>query len=267
MKAIDIMNELFALAYEHDFSETCDTCKSGDPETEVAKVALTMFPTPEVIRQASRWGAQLLITHEPAYYNHMDIWSHEQIECEKRALLEQTGMVLFRYHDHPHYTSPDIITAGQLRQLGLEGEVSETDVLGCLHLLLKTPITPLGLARLIEERLHVKHPRICGTRELPCSSVAVMVGSPDPRFIFEQLKRPENEIVLAGETCEWQSGEYARDADQLGHKKSLIILGHSGSERYGMKYTADILKEKHPELDIRYFDCGEVYTYTDSEGD
>lgn len=31
-----------------------------------------------------------------------------------------------------------------------------------------------------------------------------------------------------------------------------------------MKYTVDLLKTKHPELCIRYFECGEVYTYTDS---
>lgn len=267
MRAIDIMNSLFALAYRRDFPETCDTCKSGSPETDVTKVALTMFPTPDVIRQASQWGAQLLITHEPAYYNHMDMWSDETVEREKRALLEQTGMTLYRFHDHPHYTSPDIITAGQIRQLGLEGTAENTDVLGCIRFSLASPMTPLELARLIENRLCIKHPRICGTRDLPCRAVSVMAGAPDPRQIFDELKRPDSEIVLAGETCEWQSGEYARDAHQLGHKKSLIILGHVGSEHWGMKYTADILKEKYPEMDIRYFDCGEVYTYADCEND
>ena len=58
-------------------------------------------------------------------------------------------------------------------------------------------------------------------------------------------------------------GEYARDANDLGYKKALLILGHIGSERDGMVYTSDILKEKHPELRVEYFECGEVYTYTD----
>ena len=64
---------------------------------------------------------------------------------------------------------------------------------------------------------------------------------------------------------EWSLGEYARDAAQLGYKKALLILGHEGSERAGMVYTADILREMYPDLEVQYFECGEVYTYTDSE--
>ena len=58
-------------------------------------------------------------------------------------------------------------------------------------------------------------------------------------------------------------GEYARDAAQLGHKKALLILGHIGSERDGMRYLADELKKAHSEIPCAYFECGEVYTYTD----
>ena len=30
-------------------------------------------------------------------------------------------------------------------------------------------------------------------------------------------------------------------------------------------YTADLLREMYPDLEVRYLNCGEVYTYTDSE--
>ena len=89
-----------------------------------------------------------------------------------------------------------------------------------------------------------------------------MFGGPG-NGAFTELQRDECEVVLIGETCEWMLGEYARDAAQLGYKKAVIIMGHIGSERDGMIYTADILKEKHPELDVKYFECGEVYQYTD----
>lgn len=89
-----------------------------------------------------------------------------------------------------------------------------------------------------------------------------MFGAPG-NIVLEELQRPESQIVLVGETCEWLIGEYARDAAQLGLKKALLIMGHVGSERDGMEYTARLLKERHPQLDVKYFDCGEVYTYTD----
>ena len=86
-----------------------------------------------------------------------------------------------------------------------------------------------------------------------------------PGGVLEELQDDACEILLVGETCEWSMGEYARDASQLGYKKALLILGHVGSERAGMVYTADVLKRMHPELEVRYFENGEVYTYTDSE--
>ena len=131
MKAIDIINDLYELTKNSDFgdySNTCDTCKAGDMNVEPDKIAVSMFATPEIIRQAKEWGAQLLIVHEPTYYNHWDKHSEEKLECEKRKLIEESGLTIFRYHDHPHFTSPDIIAAGELRQLGLDGQIEYTDV-------------------------------------------------------------------------------------------------------------------------------------------
>ena len=117
MKAIEIMEELFALADERDYSNTCDTLKAGSPDVEVKKVAVSMHPTLEVVEQVKNWGAQLLIVHEPAYYNHMDEHSDEKIECEKRKIIEDSGITIYRYHDYPHNTTPDIIAEGQLRAM------------------------------------------------------------------------------------------------------------------------------------------------------
>ena len=263
MKVNHIMNDLFSLAYKKDFPDTCDTCKAGDPEADVTRVAVTMFATPEVIRQAADWGAQLLITHEPTYHTiPEDILSHDKVDMEKRRLLEQSGMILYRFHDHPHYTFPDIIAAGELEKLNLDAALEYTDIFDCVRLHLNTPLTPVELAKIIEQRLGIKHIRICGARDLKCDVVSGMFGAPG-NSVLNELQRDESQIVLAGETCEWLIGEYARDAAQLGYRKALLIMGHVGSERDGMEYTARLLKERHPELDVKYFECGEVYTYAD----
>ena len=57
MKIQTLMNELFAWCADgepHDYSQSCDTLKTGSPETEVRKAAVTMFATPEVIRAAAQ---------------------------------------------------------------------------------------------------------------------------------------------------------------------------------------------------------------------
>ena len=265
MKAYEILEELFALADERDYSDTCDTLKAGDPNVEVQKVAVSMFATVDVVKRAKAWGAQLLIVHEPTYYDHRDAYSDEKIENEKRKFIEDSGITLYRYHDHPHYTTPDIIAAGELKALDLKGKVEYTDVFDLLRVHLDEPMTPVELAKRIEERCGIKHVRICGARDVKCSVVSGMFGTPGK--VFEELSSDKCEILLTGEACEWSLCEYARDAAQLGYKKALLIMGHIGSERDGMKYTQEILAEKHPELDVQYFECGEVYTYTDSELD
>lgn len=263
MKANEIMQSLFSLADSVDFSKTCDTCKAGDPNVEVSKVAVTMFPTPQTVMDAKAWGAQLLIVHEPAYYNHMDEYSQDKLEVEKRKLIEESGLTVIRFHDHPHYTTPDMIAAGELRALDLGGMVEYTDTFDLVRVKLDVPVTPVALAKRIEERLGIRHVRICGSRDAECTRVSAMFGAPGG--VMEELQNDACEILLVGETCEWSMGEYARDAAQLGRKKALLILGHVGSERAGMVYTADVLKQMHPELEVRYFENGEVYTYTDSQ--
>lgn len=261
MKAHEIMTELFSLAENFTISPTCDTCKAGNPDNEVTKVAVSMFATPDTVREAQRFGAQLFITHEPTYHNHMDVHSNDPIEVEKRALLESSGMAIYRYHDHPHSVDPDMIATGMLRNMDLHYTAEETEEFDLLRLHFTEPITPRNLAKLLEERLHIAHIRIAGSADVPCEELSCMFGTPGG--VFEELRNDACQILLTGEICEWALGEYTRDAAQLGHKKAILVLGHIGSERDGMMYIADVLKDKHPELEVKYIECGEVYTYTD----
>ena len=262
MKAFEIMEDLFSLTSPHDYSDTCDTCKSGDPQREVTRVATCMFATPAVIRAAAQWGAQLLITHEPTFYTHMDLEAQETQINEKRKLIADTGMVLWRYHDHPHYTKPDVIVEGVLRKMQLPADMEWQGEWTLNRLRLHTPMTPVEVARHIEAKLGIKHVRICGARDIPCERISITVGSIG-ELVMEELCAEESQIVLAGEVCEWATCEYARDAAELGKKKALLVLGHVGSERDGMIYTAELIHTRHPEITCKYFECGEIYSYTD----
>ena len=262
MKAYEVMDLLYGYGAHGDYANTCDTLKAGNPNNEVTKVAVSMFATLGVVKKAKEWGAQLLVVHEPTYYNHMDVHSDEKIESEKRAFLENSGMAIYRFHDHPHINQPDLIAAGQWKYMDFEGEVRYGDQFGHSELILAQPKTPLEIAKQIEEKLKVKHLRICGNREIPVTRISGMFGTPGN--VFEKLKAEETEVVLTGEACEWALGEYARDAADLGYAKTLIIMGHIGSERDGMVYISEVLAEKYPKIEVQYFEGGEVYTYTDT---
>lgn len=238
-----------------------DTLKCGSWDKEVNNVAVTMLATVDVIEKAIEWGADLIITHEPTFYDHMDkIFENDMVSDKKMKLIDSSGISIIRFHDYMHGCEPDMIGQGEFYYLGLEGEYVKGNQFAVNRFNCKNEITPVELAELMEEQLGIKHIRICGARDVKCTKISACFGTPGG--VFEELRDDDVEIVLTGEACEWSLGEYARDAAALGYKKALLIMGHIGSERDGMKYLTKLLKEEFRDLEIKYFDCGEVYSYT-----
>ncbi len=260
MKASCIMEKLFGLAEERDYSKSCDKCIAGDENKEVKKIAVAMHATPNLLKEVKDWGADLLVIHEPATYG-IDSDPDDKIVAEKKRLMAESGLTIYRYHDHTHYTVPDIIAAGEFKQFGLKGKLETTDIFDLVRFHLEEPITARKLATHIEETTGIKHVRISGATDTPAMVISSLFGS--TKRVMDELKNEDSQIVLAGEVTEWAFCEYARDAAQMGYNKALLVLGHVGSERDGMRYTAEILQDMFPEVMVTYFECGEVYTYTD----
>src|SRR5229473_4046286 len=54
-------------------SDTVDTFKAGNPDSPVSGVAVTMMATLDVLQRAAAAGDNLIITHEPTFFDHLDI--------------------------------------------------------------------------------------------------------------------------------------------------------------------------------------------------
>ena len=242
---------------------TCDTLKAGDEEKEIKKVAFTMFATVDIIREAAKWGADILITHEPTYYNHYDEMPDYPAAIQKRALIEESGLVIYRYHDFMHFRPTDRITDGVLKEIGIDGKLSKTPYAASYLFTPNEPISAYEFAKRAEAALGIPHIRIAGDRHHKAKTIAACFGTPGG--VFELLRDKNVDMVLTGEACEWALAEYARDAAALGMHKALVVMGHIGSEKGGMRYLAKAVASEYPELEIRYLDCGEVYSYTDTE--
>ena len=261
MKAKELFEEI--IKGGHAGSITCDTLKAGDPNKELKKVAVTMFATVDTVKKAQEWGADMIIVHEPTYYDHLEEIEDLPVVVEKRKLIESTGITIYRYHDYMHDREVDQIPEGEIYYLGLKGSVEKTPYSASYLFTLDEPITALELAEKMEKELKIKRVRIAGTRNKKANKIALCFGTPGG--VFELLTDESIQIVLTGEACEWKLAEYARDADALGKNKTLIVMGHIGSERDGMRLLAKRLSEKYNEFETCYIECGEAYTYTDTE--
>lgn len=236
---------------------TCDTIKHGDGQKAIKRVAVAMIGTVELIGKARDWGADMLIVHEPIYYDHMDRPSEDPVTLAKQRLVSESDMVIYRYHDHMHSKAVDEIPEGEFYYLGLKGKLEKSPYYASSIFTLEEPLTAQEILNVIRRRLGVKHLRAMGSLEHKVCKIGACFGTPSG--VFRLLKQEDISLVITGEACEWQLCEYARDAAALGFPKALIVMGHVASERDGMRFLTQRLKESYPQLDVEYFECGESY--------
>ena len=101
---------------------TCDNLAYGDPDMAVTGIVTTFMPTVEVIQKADASGANLIIAHEPTWFNGSDKtdWcQNDSVYLAKKKLLDEYHIAIWRFHDHMHSgTSTDYIYRGIIQELG-----------------------------------------------------------------------------------------------------------------------------------------------------
>lgn len=100
---------------------TCDVIHIGDPEREVKKIATTFMATVDVVRKAIEQNVDMIITHEPTFHSGREDteWlENDAAYASKKQLLEDSGIVIWRFHDGMHFQNPDLIYAGWNAEMG-----------------------------------------------------------------------------------------------------------------------------------------------------
>lgn len=241
--------------YPAPVSDTVDTVKAGDPTTAVTGIATTFLDTMDVLREANRRGLNLVITHEPTFYNHRDntaFFANDPVYQEKLAFIEQHHMVVFRLHDEIHGTAPDHIELGLLEALGWQSYARPDDP---FHVTIP-PTSLAALAKQIQAKLKANTMRVVGDPKLAITHVALAPGAAGLETQVEALRAEGVELLIAGEASEWETVEYVRDASAQGRHKALILLGHEVSEEPGMEKCAEDLRLVFPAMKIEHIAAG-----------
>lgn len=238
-----------------DHEKTVDTIKSGNGDIELSKVGVCWFPSMANLQAAHEAGCQLLICHEPVYYDHFDSpkhpFYHQEPAVSKRKFLEESGLVLLRLHDTwdnwPGIGIRDSWAAG----LGLDKRLKEGSV---WHLHGMYEIKPQPLREFAQD--------IAGKiKPLGEDSVQV-IGDPD-RIVSRPALGvgcigPDKEMVDAGAdvliVC-YDGGAYWCVRERLAELGAAIItVEHGTSEMWGLENLGRHLAEVYPDLQFQYFD-------------
>lgn len=237
---------------------TVDTLKAGDPNTVVTGIATTFMDTYAVLEQAAAHGDNLVITHEPTFYNHPDdmtLLPGDPVQEQKLAFIRDHHLVVWRFHDTWHLRRPDGILTGMIAEFGWQPYQSASD-----PNLFTLPPTTLGqLAASLRDRTGDRLMRIVGDPAMPVTQVALMPGAAGFLPQVKTLERDDVQVLVAGESREWETVPYVQDAVAQGRHKALILLGHEVSEEAGMQYCAEWLKTVLPGMPVTFIPAGEPF--------
>jgi len=183
--------------------ETVDTFKGGNAQTPVTGIAVTMMATMDVLERASAKGLNMVITHEPTFYAHLDtpegIEASDPVWKEKREFIEKHGMVVWRFHDHWHMRSPDGIEAGMVHALGWEKYQTKENQ----YLFVMPETTVKKLAEEVAKKLGSSTVRVVGEPGMKVTKVGFSPGAAGAEHEMKALERDDVEVLLVGETREW----------------------------------------------------------------
>ena len=242
------------------FKKTVDTLKSGKPDQIVTGVITTMFATIPVIHKAIEQKANLIIAHEPTFYNHLDetVWLEKDPVYEfKQKLLAENNIAIWRFHDYWHSHKPDGVQIGVLKAMGWERYFNPES-----PRMITIPSTTVeNVIDLLKKNLGIKNLRFIGDPAQRCERIAVLPGAPGGHGQIQILQKEKPDVMICGELQEWETSEYVRDARAMGVNLSLIVTGHAASEEPGMEWLVQWLQPQLPEVAITHVPSESPFTW------
>jgi len=262
----------------------CDGYKSGDPQQECTGVVCALVPTIDVIRRTIELGCNLLYVHEPSYYMTPDFpeWRggfRNRVYEEKRRLLEEHGIVVYRDHDHTHAHQPDGIFTGVIRYLGWEAyQIEDPDRMKFVYLFDLPRMTVRELNDHLMDKIGMRGTRFIGNPDVFISRVAIVahlypgafgeatekdgIYSDYSTCLIRKMEEQGVQAIIPGEIIEWNLLSYIADAAMLGREVACLNIGHFNFEELGAKYARDWIDELcGGQLPIHYVHTGELWNH------
>ena len=256
--ANDVFNSIIKETGSNPVPNTVDVVKDGDPQTKVTGIVTTMFATMDVLKKAVELKCNMIISHEPLYYNHLDnteSLKNDPVFQQKQKFIHDNNLVVWRFHDYIHRIKPDGILQGMVAKLGwqkfmVNGNYSQFTI----------PETTLeGLLKELKKTFPKNSFYVVGNKDMKVRNIRLAPGAPGSAMHIRLLEDENVEVVVAGEAQQWETYEYTRDAVSQGRKKAVIFLGHVSSEEAGMEWCASWLKGFIKGIPVNFVESGPSY--------
>jgi putative NIF3 family GTP cyclohydrolase 1 type 2 len=256
--ASSVMATILKNTGANEIPKTVDVLKEGDPATPVTGIVTCMFATMEVLKEAVSKNCNLIIAHEPLYYNHLDETTslqNDAVYLEKKQFITDHKLVVWRFHDYIHSMRPDGIEMGMVDKLGWKDKLAK----GTTNHFIFPEITLKDLLKDLKTTFPKNSFYVIGIPDMKITNVHLAEGAPGSARHIRLLQDKNTDVLIAGESQQWETYEYMRDAVSQGKKKAIIFLGHINSEEYGMNYCASWIKSFINDVPVYFVEGGPSY--------
>jgi len=244
----------------------------GEPNTRIKKIGTCWMPYWNTLKEAKSKGINTIVTHEPTFYSHHDLFDSSWINIsshnhgkkeylkllnEKKEWILKNKMVIIRNHD----VMDKISKIGMPYALGAvlgftDNDIKERETYFNVY---NTPKRKaIDIAKEFADKLKpLNQPGVAfyGDENYMVSSVGVGTGCICDPMLFAHLN-PDMNIAISDTVRTWIQTTYARDSG-----KPLLIIDHGTSEEHGMKLLGGFLNEQLPELEVLHLPQGCTYKW------
>lgn len=218
---------------------------AGDGECEVSTVYVALDATDEVIDEAVRTGADLLVTHHPLIFG--GIRRVSSVDFIGRRIWKLARHNISYYAMHTNF---DVCVMADLaaERLGL----TDTEVLEETGMRNGRPCgigrtgvfsgTLESCAVLVKERFRISQVKLFGDRESPVHKLALSPGSGKSEIVHALSKGAD--VLITGDI------DHHSGIDAVAQGLCVIDAGHYGLEHIFVEYMAEYLRKVNPELTV-----------------
>ena len=265
MKAYELHNYLISLKIREKTLDDIlprynilevDRITYGDPYREIEGVTVCWMPYVETILRAKELVANVLVAHEPTFYDHWDLEGsfHDTSAIEKKKrILDESEITIIRCHDvWDVFPDRGILSAwGEL--LGLNDVKKMVNPFAIYNVKKQSAFDyALGVLEKVST-LDQECISFCGDPNRIINTVGIGVGCYSDPFQMYQLGA-DLAITVDDISRAWIIGEWCRDTGN-----PAIIVEHSIAEEPGQASLSAFLREKFPDIKFHYIQQGYSY--------
>jgi putative NIF3 family GTP cyclohydrolase 1 type 2 len=227
----------------------------GDPNIAVTGIAVTFEPTFGVLKRALAAKKNFVVSHESTFWDGFDpveVMLHDPLCQAKIRFAEQNRMAVWRIHDHWHRKRPDPVFTGFARKVEWMSYYN-VDTRPRHYEIPEASLEEV--ARHLQSKLGTRNVVVVGDPKLRVKTVG------DCIHVLSSVLPALHacDVALVGETPEFDTFEYMRDALALGMRKAVIMISHEALEEWGMEAFAGWIKPAVPELSVEWISTGDPF--------